>query len=233
MYKFLDKINARVTQVILFFLMLFSIIADYLENLIKLPSNWELPVILAALILIVNMLKKLYEVDENTKKLLENLEIDVLTKFDRYDSFYKELTIAMKGATTSLDLTHIRHEPPSSFTNSDKFFDGVQTWCKKNPTGYLRRVTTVCNEDMKNWVRELKRTENEVNNYHVKICEWSTEFPMINMAIIDKKNVFLTLTGDISERTCAILIKDRKAAQYFVQYFDNMWALSKKIPSEL
>jgi hypothetical protein len=231
--KIFDRIDAKVTQVLLIFLIIISSVAGFFNDIIKLPDNWEIPVILTALLLIVNMLKKLYEVDDNTKKLLTNLEIDVLTKFDKYDEFYKQLQSAIASAKISLDLTHIRNEPPSAFSNSEKYFDGVQDWCKKNKSGYLRRVTTMSNDSMIQWVKELKKTEQAITNYHIKICEWTTSFPMVNMAIIDKEMVFITLTADIAEKTSGILIKDKKATQYFVQYFENIWATSKRIPDNL
>jgi hypothetical protein len=233
MFDFLDKIDAKVTQVILAVLIVISIVAGYFSNIINLPDNWEIPVILAALLLIVNMLKKLYVVDENTRKLLENLEVDVLKKYDTYDEYYSDLKNAVANAKKSLDLTHIRHEPPSAFSNSEKYFDSIRDWCRKNRSGYMRRVTTISNERMKQWVRELKATEQEVSNYHVRICKWDAPFPMVNMSIIDKEMVFIALTADIAEKTCGLLIKDKKACLYFVQYFENIWAASAPIPDNL
>jgi hypothetical protein len=233
MFDFLDRIDARITQFVLFVVLIISIISEYFSNVITLPMNWEQPIILTTLILIINMLRKIYDVDNTTKKIYDDLDCDALTKYDDYGLFYKDLDVAMKTAKISLDLTHIRAEPPAAFANSESYYDSQVDWCTKNKSAYLRRITTMSNEKMKKWIKELQKIENEISNYHIRLCDWSLEFPMINMAIVDKKMVFLVLTAGISEKTCAILIRDKKTTDYFIQYYENLWASSKRIPDTI
>ena len=229
MLKFFEKLDAKITRVVLFFIFLISVVSEFFGNLINLPENWEIPVIFLSLFLVVNMLTHLFEVEKNTKKIIEGLEIDNLTKYDNIELYYNDLSNAMKLATHSINSTHIRSEAPKQFVTSEKYFDNTENWCKLNKSAYFRRITTISNEKMAEWVSELKKIEDRTPNYHTKVCTWSSEFPMINFSVIDEERVFIALTGDITEKTCGYQIKDKKVCQYYMHYFNNAWAKSSAI----
>lgn len=223
--------QAKVVSWILGVFFILSFVSDFLKELKILPNGWELPVILGALIVIIQMLTASYSVDQKTEKILERLGSANTMRYDRYSELYNDLAIAVSQAQRSLLLTHIRHEPPSTFKLGQKYFDSIESWCSSHPDGVVKRITTDSNNEMKMWIAEQIKLSEKYPNFYVRICHWNASFPMINMAILDDRKVFLTITGDTPESTAGIQIDDPSIAKYFKEYFDNLWAKSR-VPKE-
>lgn len=103
-----------------------------------------------------------------------------------------------------MGLTHIRDEPPTHFVLGKSYFDKIEKWCLEHPPCPVRRITALNNEAMIQWAEELFKMTKRNGNFHVRICDWKSRFPMINMAIIDETKVFLAITADIAERTAGL-----------------------------
>lgn len=227
--KFDQHFEIKVASLILAVFIIVSIMSGYIEKFVHLPKGWEIPIILASLLLISRTLMTLYRVDDNIKKLLSNIGWMEVKRYDTYQDFYHDLNIEMKKAKISLDLTHIRNEPPADFVLGKAYYDGVKDWCQSNPGAPVRRITAINNLQMLNWAHQLLNMSDECKNFYVRICDWQSEFPMINMAILDHSKVFVAITSDVAERTSGLQINDKIMAKYFCDYFENVWAHSEKL----
>lgn len=232
-FKFDNRFEVKITSIALSIFTIFAIMSGYLGKFIQIPKSWEIPIILAALLMITRMLSTLYHVDENIKKILEKEGVINIKRYDAYGEFYHDLGIALGNAKHSLDLTHIRNDPPEQFVLGKSYFDSIEKWCAKNPGAPVRRITATNNSLMLDWAKELYETTKRCPNFHVRICDWRSKYPMINMAIIDGKTVFLAITADIAERTAGLKINDPSMAKYFSDYYDNVWAHSTDVEDHL
>lgn len=90
-WKFDQKFELKVTSIILSLFIIFGIMSGYIERFVKLPASWEIPIILASLLMITRMLSTLYNVDENIKKLIRKVDWVEVKRYDTYGKFYKDL----------------------------------------------------------------------------------------------------------------------------------------------
>ena len=63
-------------------------------------------------------------------------------------------------------------------------------------------------------------------NFEVRVCQWTANFPAINMVIFDRRRVFVALTGFGATETAGFQVSDRLIADYFVDYYNNIWGKS-------
>lgn len=225
------RFETRVTSILLSIFLFVSIASNYVSALRILPNGWEIPVILGALIIIVEMLSIIFNIDNNIEKVIESFSSTNTIRYDTYHEFYDDLNDSLKRAKKSLCLTHIRDEPPASFVLGQKYFDSIELWCKEHPGASARRITAASNNDMTSWVNEQVETSKRCQNFRVRVCEWKSVFPMINMAILDDEKVFLAISSDAPERTTGIQIEDKGISKYFRDYFDNVW--SNSVPADI
>ncbi len=231
--RFDHRFETRIVSIILSIFMILSILSGYIEKFIDIPSRWEIPIILLALLMITRMLPTIYNIDENMRKLRQEIGYMEVKRYDTYGEFYKDLEISLSMAKVSLDLTHIRDDPPDHFVLGESYFDRIEKWLIEHPGFPCRRIIAVNNEPMSRWADELSEMTKKHRNFHVRACDWSSKFPMINMAIIDGEKVFLAITADIAERTAGLRIEDPAMAKYFGDYYDNVWAHSNELSDAL
>ncbi|RJX20358.1 MAG: hypothetical protein C4570_03880 [Ammonifex sp.] len=227
------QLEIKVTSVLLGVFTIIGLLSNYLEHTRLLPKGWEIPVILAALLMVIRTVSKVYTLDQNVKALVSMTGWVDVRKYDTYEEFYKDLNEALKQAKYSLDLTHIRSEPPSYFLMGKKYYDKLETWCEDHPGSPVRRITAVNNIEMLEWCKEMLKIKEKHKNFYVKVCNWQADFPMLNMAITDGTRVFLAISGDIPEKTSGLQINDPGIARYFKDYFDNVWARSQDLDAFL
>ena len=170
-------------------------------------------------------------------KLLEKHLTQVTTKartypkvggYATYGEFYRDSSLALDQSSKKVDLTHIRDEPPQDFEGVSDWFEEVIKWCDEHPYGKVRRLIAVSNDRMLAWAKELAEYVNNRPNYNfeVKVCQWTANFPAINMVIFDRRRVFIALTGSGVTETAGFQVSDRLIADYFVDYYNNIWGKS-------
>ena len=142
-----------------------------------------------------------------------------------YREFYHECSLALDISLEKVDLTHIRDEPPQDFEGVSDWFGEVIKWCDEHPRGKVRRLIAVSNDRMLAWAQELAEhiTNHPDRNFEVIVCRRTANFPAINMAIFDRRRVFIALTGFGATETSGFRISDRRIADYFVDYYNNIW----------
>ncbi|MCH9806711.1 MAG: hypothetical protein K0U74_03175 [Alphaproteobacteria bacterium] len=225
--RFPARLEAAVTSGVLATLFLVALLSEYLEKLVKLPSGWENAMIFLALLSIVRLLGTIIKIDQDMQLLIRQSGVKAIEKYETYEDFYHDLSQALKAAKRSLDLTHIRPEPPSSFRLGAAYFDSIEAWCEKNPAGSVRRIISLENQAMQQWGQELLVVMQRHPNFRARACDRRATFPMINMAIVDERVVFLAITADSAERTSGIRINDERIAAYFLEYYNNIWSKSR------
>ncbi|RLG28527.1 hypothetical protein DRO03_09610 [Methanosarcinales archaeon] len=145
-----------------------------------------------------------------------------------YREFYRDCSLALDQSSKKADLTHIRDEPPQDFEGVSDWFGEVIKWCDEHPYGKVRRLIAVSNDRMLAWAQELAEyVKNHPNyNFEVRVCQWTANFPAINMVIFDRRRVFIALTGFGATETAGFQVSDRLIADYFVDYYNNIWGKS-------
>lgn len=144
-------------------------------------------------------------------------------RFKYHKDFYQSLNQQLRNANEEILLTHIRHETPSKYTHGKKYFDNVIGWAKKHPDGAVKRISCRSNSDMSKYCDSQYELSKEVSNYHFKAVEWNSPFPNINFAIIDRRKVFVALSGSVANETAGLFLEDERAASYFKSYFEAVF----------
>ncbi|KAF5428200.1 hypothetical protein C5S42_03685 [Candidatus Methanomarinus sp.] len=141
-----------------------------------------------------------------------------------YREFYRDCLLALDQSSKKVDLTHIRDEPPQDFEGVSDWFEEVIKWCDEHPYGKVRRLIAVSNNRMLAWAQELAESVKTRPNYNfeVRVCQWTANFPAINMVIFDRRRVFIALTGFGATETAGFQVSDPPIADYFIEYYNNI-----------
>jgi hypothetical protein len=183
-----------------------------------------MPLIFLALMAILRIVVPVDEIHEDVKYLRNVAGLSVQT-YPTVDLFYRDLRHAVDEATASLDLTHVRDQPPSDFEGSEPsdYFSQVINWVIADASRSVRRVIAVRNDRMLDWAKQLYSETSHCTRYQVRVIDWSIAAPAINLAIVDKRVAFLAITGESIERTRGLGVEDDRVAGYFSDYFNSLW----------
>ena len=186
---------------------------------------WQTPLVLVALLVIIRLLTPVEEIHTDVRFLREAADSVSVELFPGVEPFYRQLAIAREKGTATLDLTHIRDEPPEDFGDEAAgWSDTVAEWLDAGPGRSVRRIISVRSQSMRAWAEHLEQHEASKPGYEVKVVDWQLKAPAVNMVIIDQKVVFLAITGDTARRTKALGIEDAVSGEYFSSYYTRLWA---------
>jgi len=229
----LKKFNNQLELKIISFFLILSIFSGFIEKIVDLPDGWEITLIFIAILMITRMLSTLYNIDSNIEKIIETEGLGLI-HYHSYQEFFKALEDEISQPPSSMDLTHIRKDPPSGLRSGKNYFLEMEKMIKKNPDCIVRRIISIDSPEMLEWAEELlELTEKHDTNFKVNVCDWNVGFPMINMSIIDGTKVFLAITANFVNDTPGIQIRDPEIVEYFIDYYDNMWANSDEISKRI
>ena len=200
-------------------------LASVVTAALSVPAVWQTPLVLFALIAIIRLLRPVEEIHTDVRYLRSVATAVRVQRFPNVDDLYKQLKAAIWSATGSLDLTHIRDEPPQEFGDEAAgWSDAVLEWLLDGPGRSVRRIISARSDAMKAWARHLEETTRDHPAYHIRVVDWSIDAPAVNMVIVDDKVVFLAVTGDVKERTKGLGIEDPVSAEYFASYYTRLWS---------
>jgi hypothetical protein len=200
----------------------------------RLSNSVATAAILAALVALLRVSAKLYDLDASTGELLQRARSGTnVQRFRTYPEFYEALSSELAGSKRSVRLTHIRNDPPAAFQVDSNYFSDVEVWAKDHPGCSVRRVIAVNNERMHAWAEALRATEESLPNFSVRVTSRSAGLPVINMAILDEKEVFLAISGESPEQTAGVWISDEEVGRYFSDYYDHLWTQSESLKQAL
>ncbi len=154
-----------------------------------------------------------------------------IAAYATYKEFYRDCLLALSHSTKKVDLTHIRAEPPQDFEDTSDWFERVINWSDDNPYSRVRRIIAITNRRMLEWAQALSEHINDRpnRNFEVKVCRWDADFPAINLAIFDRKRVFVALTGSGATETAGFQISEHDIADFFLDYYNNIWGQSRPL----
>lgn len=78
-----------------------------------------------------------------------------------------------------------------------------------------------------------RTSEERQANFSVRVTSRSAGLPVINMAILDEKEVFLAISGESPEQTAGVWVSDEEVGRYFSDYYDHLWTQSQPLQQSL
>ena len=206
-----------VTIVVLF-------VASIVKAIFGIEARWQIPLVFLSLLAIIRLLYPVEQIHTDVRYLRDLSTSAKISPYPTLDAFYSDLRHALSRAQYTLDLTHIRDNPPADFgEHTSGWFDAVAEWVTKDSARSVRRLIAVRNEAMQEWAEELHAAAARLPQFHIRVVKWDIDAPAVNMAIIDTSVVFLAVTGEMLERTRGIAVEDQAVAQYFSDYYNNLW----------
>lgn len=223
----MPTLNRRALTVTLWILTFASIITA----IFAVDARWQIPLVLLALIFIISLLNPVEEIRSDVRYLRNVKETAAPSRtYSTQQELYADLERAVSKATSTLDLTHIRDQPPAAFgAEADQYSEAVVAWLRSDNDHSARRIISVRSRDMLEWAKELEKIKSRTPHYHIRVVDWSISAPALNMAIIDGRAVFLALTGDTFERTRGFGIEDQTTAEYFSHYYSVLWSAAVEL----
>ncbi len=191
------------------------------------PDKWFIVGIFSILLTITYYALKMVSIETTVSEINNKLSLNGIKNFKNYEHFYTALTEAVKDSHKELLLTHIRQDPPTNWSSSEDYFNLVEDWAKKNPSGSIKRIGACPNPEMKEWAENELALSKKYQNYYFRVVDWNNPFPHINMAIIDRKMVFIAITGSDLHSTHGIKFHDQESIDAFYDYFQNMWGFAE------
>ena len=193
------------------------------------PDKWFIVGIFSILLTITHYALKLISIEEQVKDLNYKVQLNGIRNFQNYEEFYAKLERSVKNAKKELLLTHVRSQPPSSWSASQSYFSYIEEWVQNNPSGSVRRIGACHTPDMLAWSRDENALSEKYKNYYFHVLDWDHPYPLINMAIIDRSEVYIAISGQEVESTHAIKFHDHQSVDAFYDYFQNLWHYSKTL----
>lgn len=192
-------------------------------------DSWFIAGIFTALFALVNQASSIPEMGEKINRIESKIDVSGFEKFDNHVSFYASLEKSVRVANKEILMTHIRHEPPSSFAGSTSYFNLIENWLRRNPQGVAKRISTDCNSKMRTYALSQAEAALAISNYYFRVTPWSGDFPFLNFSVIDRKTVYLAISTGEAQSLRAIKFDDPETATNMAEYFNFMWTLSKEI----
>lgn len=239
------SLRRRLISIILVILALVSLFQGYLDALPFLPEDWHVPIIFVSLVVVLELISELSaDLDKNHKKIEQSLsdtrEINSVIQssdftevevYREYDQHFRDVSKQLESTSGKISLTHVQTDPPDSFgsTAVDEYYSRMEKWMENHPDGQVKRIITISNEAMYDWAQYLQGLTEEHEKFRVRVCTWESEFPMINMALLDGKTAYFALTFGHAQDTRCLRIEDTEVVEMYEQYFDYMWRQSENL----
>lgn len=200
----------------------------------QLSNSVATAAILAALVALLRVSTKLYDLEAATIELLQRARSGTnVQRFQTYPEFYEALATSLASAKRSVRLTHIRDDPPDAFRVDSNYYSDVEAWADEHPGCPVRRVIAVNNDRMRGWAEALHEVEVRQANFSVRVTSRSAGLPVINMAVLDERDVFLAISGETPEQTAGVWVNDDEVGRYFSDYYDHLWTQSQPLAKAL
>ena len=113
------------------------------------------------------------------------------------------------------------------FNKKSKYFTSVDAWLKRHPDGLARRIATAPNNEMEAYCNEEYKKSKSTENYYFRYIPRFENISIFQVAIFDRKSVFITIPGGMAQQTRGIFIDDPEVVGFCVDYFTNLWERAK------
>jgi len=164
-----------------------------LANLLAWDVKWQIPLIFAALYIVLSLLM---EIRDNQKP-------SSFTHYNNSDEFFTSFSRLVQSAERRIYTSYVRRTPPPSFRSpaAKQYFRDVVQWMRRNPGATFHRIFGVPSAEpyrgeMLRWLAQHQQEMRGVTNYHARVVPLAGDVDAINIAIIDEKAVLILLTSD-------------------------------------
>ena len=220
----MDKIDRILNKAVPIFIIVAVLLAGaelVFDNL--LPEKWFTMGVFGVLFCIFHFCSEIPNMNSKFNKIEQKLAMSGFQTFESYKGFYDSLSSAITNAKVELLLTHVRQQTPTQFKTDRDYFGLVERWADEHPEGLVKRIGALSNSEMNEWCMQQFEYSEKYQNFYFRALTWTHAFSHINMAIIDKKDVYIAISGETTEETSGLYVADPKVAEYFIKYFQNMW----------
>lgn len=192
-----------------------------------LPPFWYIPAIFSILFAITYYMFKIPLIEKNISEISGKIQASGFKKFTKSTDYYDALEIQLQSTESEILLTHIRNHPPKIFNEKSKYFTSVDSWLKNHPDGLVKRIAAAPNDDMKKYCEQENEKSEKTENYYFRFIKHFDNISILNVAIFDRRTVFITIPGGESQQTRGIFIDDPEVVAFCIDYFTNLWERSK------
>jgi hypothetical protein len=220
-----EYLRTRIITVGLAVIAALSIFQGYIGTIVQLPENWYVPIILAALAIILEATVDVRKINSNVESLVERSDLSRTRVYQEHDKLLSDFLDDLRKTTGEVKLSRIKSDAPSEYQspNAESFHDELATWCEKHPATHVKRIMTVSNQRTFEWAVEQARLTDEYPNLYVRVIEREADFDMVNPAILGDSDVYFSFTYDTTETARGMYVNDPAVAELYVEYFENIW----------
>lgn len=149
--------------------------------------------------------------------------------FSSTNEFFQVLN-SLLTENSKLDVTYFSLTPPNLLSGKDvqEYWKKLSANLKKNQTFRVRRIVTIENLRKLEWVKQTINDSRNSAQYHLAVLA-EQPFPLLNLLVIDKR--YVALFGPHVQETDShyIFVDDPNIAVVINGYFENLWAVAKKV----
>lgn len=190
------------------------------------PVKFALSII--ASVLVVNIIIHQFEQSKQMKEtndILDNLVRTggILKIIESSEEYYRELKSSIENSKDSIRLMYLTDNAPREIGKAaidywDWFSDYMN---RKNKNVIVRRIASLDNEVKNDWLYEDTKKLAKDCSYSVKCFVKGDNLPLINVDIIDKKEVFLFGPHALTPRW--VYIKNPDIGEGMSNYYTKLW----------
>jgi hypothetical protein len=164
----------------------------------RLSERWTIPAIFLSLGVVLKLsLSSRKAIDDVKSSQVAPVELNI---YEDGEQFYNALRKEASAATQSIESTYVRKYPPTLMTKvpaASLYFEGVIEWSRVGGRHSVRRVfgRGAAGDGMHEWLADHYKSVKGIENYRVRVIDWPSDIPAINLAIIDSRIVFLLLSA--------------------------------------
>jgi len=145
------------------------------------------------------------------------------------NEFFQVLN-SLLNEDSKLDVTYFSPTPPNLLAGKEvqHYWKTLSINLKKSPGFRVRRIVTIENLKKLEWVKQTISDSKNSSQYHLAVLN-EQPFPLLNLVIID--NQYVVLFGPHIQETDShyIFVDNANIATVAIEYFQNLWTVSKKI----
>lgn len=155
----------------------------------------------------------------------------IVTPVSGSRAFYDALLEALGSAKESLDVTHIRPQPPRELdANAEEWYAAQLVWLQGDRGRRERRIVSLTSAAMMGWAKDLQRASEQLVGLDVTVISWQADIPALNMAVFDGKLAFFALPGDTPTSIRGFHTSNPAIVQDMSRLFERLWRSDASLP---
>jgi hypothetical protein len=186
------------------------------------------------------LMKRADGTDEHVESLYELLQSDRLHEVETCDrpQFYRHMLAALRHSSRCVDLTQLDEQPPRHYGTREmvEYFELQTQMVRECPHIVFRRIVSIPTFEKLQWLLDILEQISDCANFQINLIDISRSAglpPPLSLQIFDREQLCLVdpTVGYMlpSEQRDMLWIRGKAACEVFSVYYDNAWALSRRI----